>query len=81
MGFLIWRGSTSGKSLGGKCFPIGAAPSGLGAVGKRGKFPPTVSGREIRGREFPSALVFSAGGPLGLEDVVPPDEGIRASGK
>ena len=54
-------GSTSGKDAGRKCFPIGAAPSGLGAVGKRGKFPPTVSGREIRGREFPSALVFSVG--------------------
>ena len=67
MGFLIWKGEHFRKSLGGKCFPIGAAPSGLGAVGKRGK--------------FPSALVFSAGGPLGLEDVVPPDEGIRASGK
>ena len=76
-------GSTSGKDVGRKCFPIGAAPSGLDAVGKRGKFPPTVSGREIRGREFPSALVFSIGTrwPPDLVDVVPPDEGIRACGR
>ena len=76
MGFLIWKGEHFREKLRREVLSDWG-----GTERKSGKFPPTVSGREIRGREFPSALVFSAGGPLGLEDVVPPDEGIRASGK
>ena len=77
MGFLIWKGEHFREKLRREALSDWGGTERARCRGKRGKFPPTVRGREIRGREFPSALVFSAEGPLGLEDVVPPDEGIR----
>ena len=83
MGFLIWNGEHFRRGCGQEVLSDWGGTERARCRGERGKFPPTVSGREIRGREFPSGLVFSVGTrwPPDLVDVVPGDEGIRASGE